>query len=203
MKAKTTYYGLRIKPQKRDLYSIKSDSPEIAGLVGCSAEFLGDVVYYRFEAPQDYNWFWLVEEKNIVENALDNPTEVEDDAIWYESPLFDGPEAMQAEINADDVEIVKIDFSTDTDEYSDKCFAFLNEEKANVGEFLPLGWEAKDDDEQPTEDDTDVEINIGPKLSCPMLFWEGEAKAGGWIAADWEYEDGFKGTDLSYKVTTV
>ena len=157
----------------------------VAGLVGCSAEFLGDVVYYRLEAPQDYNWFWLVEEKNIVENALDNPTEVEDDAIWYESPLFDGPEAMQAEINADDVEIVKIDFSTDTDEYSDKCFAFLNEEKANVGEFLPLGWEAKDDDEQPTEDDTDVEINFGPKLSCPMLFWEGEAKAG--IAADWEY----------------
>ena len=198
MKAKSTYFGLRIKPHKRDDYEIESET-EIAGLVGCNAAFLGDVVYYRFD---NNNWIWLVEERNIVENALDDPILYEDDATWYDSPQFGEPNAEL--INHDDVEIVKIDFSTDTDEFSNQCFSFLNKEKANIGEFLPLGWEPKDDDEQPTEDDTDVEIIIGPKLSCPMLFWESEAIISSWEKEQLnEYEHSFKGYDLSYKVTTL
>ena len=85
--------------------------------------------------------------------------------------------------------------------------SFLNEDKANIGEFLPIGWEAKENDEQPEwtdeDDGEDPEIMFGSNLSCPMVFWESEEKIDSWIRGQLnEHENVFKGTPLSYMVST-
>ena len=52
-------------------------------------------------------------------------------------------------------------------------------------------------------DDEDPEIMFGPNLSCPMVFWESEEKIGSWTRSQLkEHENSFKGTPLSYMVTS-
>tara|TARA_B110001452_G_C15067851_1_gene372711 strand:+ start:137 stop:730 length:594 start_codon:yes stop_codon:yes gene_type:complete len=194
---KKTYYGLRIKQEKIDSYD--EDFKSNNGLLATAIEFLGDVVYYRVSSSK-YNYLWLVEEKDLAYHALSDAPDYEDDAIHYEKMYFtDG----MIDVHTDDIEVVKIDFSTEINEFNDKCFCFLNEDKANKGEFLPIGWEAKENDEQPEDDDEDPEIMFGPNLSCPMVFWESEEKIGSWTRSQLkEHENSFKGTPLSYMVTS-
>ncbi|MDA9810029.1 hypothetical protein N9C59_06870 [Flavobacteriales bacterium] len=194
---KKTYYGLRIKGDKVDSYD--EDYKSNNRLLATAIEFLGNGVFYRVSSSK-YDYVWLVEGKDFAEKALADAPDYEDDAINYEKMYFtDG----MIEVNTDDIEVVKIDFSTDINEFSDKCFCFLNEEKVNKGEFLPLGWEAKQNDDQPEDDEEDPEIIFGPNLSCPMVFWESKEKIDSWTRGQLnEYENIFKGTPLSYKIST-
>ena len=82
-----------------------------------------------------------------AEYILSNPQEYEYDSTDYDN--FFIPYA--SEVN--EVEVVKIEFSTDKNKLENNCGSFLNDERIKDKEFLSLGWEAKEYDNDQFEDE--------------------------------------------------
>ena len=199
------YYGLRVKESAVGRFDsvTKERFLSFNRLLAASLEFLGDIPYYHSDGPiPPFNHIWLVEGVETAENILSSPPEYEDDSTDYYNLFI----TYACEVN--EVEVVKIEFSTDKNKFENNCVSFLNDEKIKDKEFLPLGWEAKKyDDDELEDEDLEPEKIYGPKLQCPMAIWKNKEQVndgyGGKITELEEFENSFSLTTLSYKVTSI